>query len=96
MKELISKLKIIINNEKIILILFGIYIATTNLDYSVYGFFQPYLIVAKIIRYVIYGIAIIKIILKIIDNKKINLTILIILLLGIIIMIVIVNNIEKL
>lgn len=76
MNVLVDKLKSVINNEKILLILFGIYVLSVNIDNSIFKYDQIYIIVAKVIRYTIYGISFIKIIMKIIENKKINLTVL--------------------
>ena len=73
MKKLIEIIKRIVYNEKFILILFGIYVITTNIEASVLGSYNSVGIANKILRYSIYIIAIIKTIYIIIENKKINL-----------------------
>ena len=88
MKEWTEKIKRIFKSEKIILLLFSIYVITTNLEYSVINTYPVYTLVAKIIRYAIYVYTIIKTILKIIEMKKINARFLAIIIFSLLVMII--------
>ena len=88
MKKIRERLNLILNNEIFIILLFIFYVVTTNIDGSVLRYYHGFKIIAKIIRYIIYMFIVLKIMLKIINEKKINLMITMILILFTIIMFV--------
>lgn len=88
MKKMMDRLKEFLDNEKFILLLFAFYVVTTNIDGSALMYYQGCIIFAKVIRYIIYFSATVKIIMKIINERKINLIITIMFILFTIIMFV--------